>query len=416
MVTKRQMVRTATAVLAVAALSFAAACGDDGGAEESSSTTTTDGAAVTEPSEGPASGEPVMVMQIVLESPDLGIFLPDAIAALQGRIDRLNEEGGVLGRPVEIEVCQAGFDPNLAAECARKAATGEYLAVLGGNFANGGDYARVLADADIANIGYVPYDPADGSAPNGYPLSGGGAASIFGAARFIADEFEPTTVAVVHTDSVAGAASLAYAKRVLEAADIQVQPVAVPRNKPDLSAEVQQAAGADAALVAASGADFAKFVGGLVQIGYDSFVVPEGLAQPAIVAALGPALDGVRAVTAWATPDMDTPGRTQYLADLAAADADQPETSAGKEAWAAGELFAQAAEKLESIDSAELLAILATISDFDAGGLMTSTDLSSPGDAMDGQPSLRRMTVLACTYEGGECLAQGGDWFDPVAP
>src|SRR5690606_779965 len=153
----------------------------------------------------------------------------------KGRIDRLNQEGGVLGRPIEVDVCAAGFDPNKAAACAQRAVEGGYLAAVGGNFANGGDYHAILAEAGIAELGYVPYDPKDGAAPNGFPLSGGGASGVMAAARRIVDEMQPETVAVMYTDSAGGAASLAYAKQVLDAAGVAVKPVAIPRNQPDLS-------------------------------------------------------------------------------------------------------------------------------------------------------------------------------------
>ena len=415
---KAELVRRLLAVLAIVVFAGGGlvACGDDGDEAEpaTSAPGVTEGGS-SNPGSREASGEAVRILQLTAEAPELGVTLPDMTSSLQGRIDRLNREGGVLGRPVEVDICIAAQDPNRAAECARRAVEGGYLAAVGSIFPNGGDYHNILAAANIPDIGYQPFDQLDGTAPNGFPIVGGSFSLVYGAARRIAEEFDPERVVVMQADSAAGAAVGDYARRVLDPLGIEVVPLPITRNKPDLSAEIQSAmSDGDAIFIGTSGADMVKIISGLVQANYKNFVVTEPSFQPALIKALGGTLDGVRAVTAVAVEGMESPGREQYLADLAGADPDQAETTLGKEAWLAGELFAQAAAKLTEVDSRQLLETLGTISDFHGGQMIRPVDFTKPGSYVDGQPNIRNIDVLYCTFKGGKCPADTGQWVNPL--
>lgn len=422
---------------AVGLVLVAAACGGEGGddsapAVETSELTTpaTVTAEVTTPevttrdapdvsaaeasvvSRPPASGEPILIMQIVVDSPELGLAIPEAQAAVEGRIARLNADGGVAGRPVAVDVCQAGFDPNVANECAQAAVQGGYLAVVSSSIASGGDYHDILNNAGIPEIGYLGFVPKDGENPLGFMVSQGAQGPVMAAAHRVAQDFSPETVAVMHTDSPGGVQSLVDASTVLESLGIAVTPVPIPRNQPDLSAQVQTAMRADAVLNIATGADLAKIVLGLVQAGYEQHVLLSGAVLPALADALGPALDGVKSVTQWATPEMQTEGYEQHLMDIASVDDSLDSTAAGLEAWAGADLFARAALIAEDATPAALIAALSTITDYDAGGAATPMDFSQPGTVIEGQPAIRRNTAIACTFHGPVCEADTGDWYD----
>lgn len=109
--------RVLVAVGAIAALALPlAACGSSGGSGSSSS------------SGGSASGE-IKVMAIsVLQSSALSF--PDETAAMQAHADEINAAGGINGKKLDLIICNDQFDPNVASDCARQAASGGVVAVL----------------------------------------------------------------------------------------------------------------------------------------------------------------------------------------------------------------------------------------------------------------------------------------------
>jgi branched-chain amino acid transport system substrate-binding protein len=90
--------------------------GDDEGDDEAAGTAP---AATGETGEEAGSGEPITIGWAFDSSGQMAPFDGPALAAAQIRVDEVNEEGGVDGRPLEIETCDTqNNDPAKAKACA----------------------------------------------------------------------------------------------------------------------------------------------------------------------------------------------------------------------------------------------------------------------------------------------------------
>ncbi len=125
----------------VALLALAgAACGGDDNNDASGDTTAADTtAADTGEASGPATGEPIVIGWAFDSSGNMAPFDNPALAAAKIRVEQLNEEGGVGGRPLEIQTCDTqNNDPAKAKACADQ--------LLG----DGADVMFVTCDVDFA--------------------------------------------------------------------------------------------------------------------------------------------------------------------------------------------------------------------------------------------------------------------------
>ncbi|MEO5577029.1 MAG: ABC transporter substrate-binding protein [Gaiellaceae bacterium] len=127
------------ALVALLALGGAACGGDDDEASGDATTAETTEAATTEEAGGPATGEPIVIGWAFDSSGNMAPFDGPALAAAKIRVDQLNEEGGVDGRPFEIRTCDTqNNDPAKAKACADD--------LLG----NGAEIMFVTCDVDFA--------------------------------------------------------------------------------------------------------------------------------------------------------------------------------------------------------------------------------------------------------------------------
>lgn len=108
--------RLLAAVGALAALAVSlTACASSG---RSSGTTTS-----------ASSSGAIKVMAIsVLQSSALSF--PDETAAMKANVDSINASGGINGKKIDLITCNDQFDPNLASDCARQAASDGVVAVV----------------------------------------------------------------------------------------------------------------------------------------------------------------------------------------------------------------------------------------------------------------------------------------------
>ncbi len=126
------------ALVALLALGGAACGGDDDEASGDATTAETE-AATTEEAGGPATGEPIVIGWAFDSSGNMAPFDGPALAAAKIRVEQLNEEGGVDGRPFEIRTCDTqNNDPAKAKACADD--------LLG----NGAEIMFVTCDVDFA--------------------------------------------------------------------------------------------------------------------------------------------------------------------------------------------------------------------------------------------------------------------------
>lgn len=115
-----------------------------------------------------------------------GFSLPGIKTAAQAGVDKINEEGGINGRQLELITCDDKNDPNAAASCAREAVQEEVVAVLGGYSTSEAQVMPVLNQAGIPDIGHTSV--SDFTSEMNYPFTGGAAGSFFGVAKAMATD------------------------------------------------------------------------------------------------------------------------------------------------------------------------------------------------------------------------------------
>lgn len=122
--------RAATLVLAASLV--AAACGGDDSDGEASTGSVAPGGTAQGAGPAAATGEPFVIgWNDSQTGPNGPGYLATGLAGVQTYLDDLNARGGVLGRPVELEVTDDRSDPPTAVTNFRQLADGESLAVFG---------------------------------------------------------------------------------------------------------------------------------------------------------------------------------------------------------------------------------------------------------------------------------------------
>ncbi len=181
--------------------------------------------------------------------------VPQDNDAAKAAVKALNAAGGVQGRPLELVTCDDKFDPNAAADCARKAVSDKVAAVVALNSGFGDKVIPILAAAGIPSVGDNLISAAEFVSPIVYPISGGAITGTSGMAYAVAHagatKIRPMVVDVAAAKGllpfIQGTAALFPKATMLK--DIPVPPQAT-----DVTSQASAAA--------ADGADGAFFVVG----------------------------------------------------------------------------------------------------------------------------------------------------------
>ena len=156
---------------------------------------------------GPAdeSLEPVVITMANLEGDALGSF-PEIREGLEIAVDQINNElGGIGGRPVEVDVCVHGFDPNAAINCGNEIAEAQpNLNINGIEFFTPALWPTFIG-ANVPTIQTVPIFVADFTVEgNGISTYGGCPVAFPGAATYTMEILELQKVAVVYANTPPG--------------------------------------------------------------------------------------------------------------------------------------------------------------------------------------------------------------------
>jgi branched-chain amino acid transport system substrate-binding protein len=175
---------------------------------------------------GAASGDPIKLGYVNQEA-----LFPEATLGIKAAVAYVNAElGGAAGRPIELVECQVN--------------TPEDGAACGTQMANDDSVVAVLTGSLNVGNGEL-FNALNGNKP---VLIGNGLTTD-DFAKFVIEEFAPSSVAVVFVDNPGGqAAANVLFKPAMDAAGITTSLVAVPETatSPDIAAAMQ-AAGADTA-------------------------------------------------------------------------------------------------------------------------------------------------------------------------
>lgn len=147
------------AVVSVLALLLAGCGGDDTGGETGDQESPADGGA-TETSGEEASGEPIKVGFLVDETGPLAAYGFAHNTVGEAAVQKINDEGGVCGQPIELVIADTESDPSAAAPKARRLVESDDVDFLMGSNTS----AVVLAVTPIAQELQTVYFPTAGGA------------------------------------------------------------------------------------------------------------------------------------------------------------------------------------------------------------------------------------------------------------
>jgi ABC-type branched-subunit amino acid transport system substrate-binding protein len=151
-------------VVAAAALTAGclavAACGSSG---DSSSTGSSGG------SSGGGGGSPIKVMALGQFQASTFAY-PQGPPAMKAAIKKINDAGGVNGHKIELTVCNDQASPEIAAQCARKAVSDKFAAVLGSYSVQSTSFLPILEAGNIPYVGADATNSLEGNSKVSFPL------------------------------------------------------------------------------------------------------------------------------------------------------------------------------------------------------------------------------------------------------
>jgi len=343
------------------------------------------------------TGEPLKIMTISTLSGGIGLH-PEIPEATRAAATAINGDCG-LKRPIDVIVCDDKFDANVASQCARDAVSEKVLAVVGddGQFAE--QSLPILKAAGIPTVGFYQNGQAASTSPNSFPNVFGlvllrgevGAALSLGAKKIVLVPIDTPSVDFL----------VSTASRMLEEAGAElVGVIPVPPNVTDMTPYAAQAVatGAEAIIPVLTEGPFLQLLNALDQQGTrieDMPLFGSALTStPAVVAKWGEIANGLYIVgQSWPVSDDANDGIKRLRAELRAIGADpQGQSDFSVAAWTGMHLIAELMADVPTIDSATLVAKLASAGRIDRPEL-APFDYSRP--AFPDDPTLSKLRVFS---------------------
>jgi ABC-type branched-subunit amino acid transport system substrate-binding protein len=247
-----------------------------------------------------------------------GFAFPESETVVKAAAADLNKQGGINGRPIEIEACNDQGDQNAAAACARQAVSDKVVAVLGLFTLYGDAVLPVLESAKIPYVGNTILSASDSSSPMAFPMDGG----VVGGGASVGQQLAKNGSKKVGAIGYDNAASTLYMSWVQKGAEANgaswVGDVRVPQGNPDYGPAVASITGkgADSVFISLPAAEAAKLLGAIAQSGTTLKIGTGITTVPAQVVAAVPAAATNGAVLTSSTPsstDTTFPGVQDYL-------------------------------------------------------------------------------------------------------
>jgi ABC-type branched-subunit amino acid transport system substrate-binding protein len=389
-----------TALLVTSSL-IATACGSDDDSTESGDSTKQEDTATTG-ADAP-SGDPIKIMTIMRVTAANQSTTEEAAEAVKLAAEAQNERGGLLGRPVEVIVCDEGGDANKATECARKAISEGVVAVVGSATAQGDAINPVLEEAGIPSIGAFPTAATDMMASTSFPV-GGSPAWIAGCTRILAAE-GAKKIAIVHFDLPAGAFAAEFAKQGLSGTDAEVEStVPVPIEAVDYNPLVAQAAdGADGIMMVLQPEQAGRWLVASAQQGVDVPQCAPGLSNE-VIASVGDKAEGIFVSNSYAPVASGGPGVDRFVEEVGDELANDFFTP---NSWLAFQLFVGAVEAAAPADvTAEtVLAAMKAADGIDLEDVVPPYSTQTPGPGP--LTALYNPTYFPSVVKDGKIVAIG---------
>lgn len=340
-----------------------------------------------EPADEPA--EPIKVMAIAPTDTEQ-VNVPEPLIATQAAANRINSEGGINGRMIEVITCNDRNDPNEAGNCARQAVDEGVIAVNGTfSLAGGSRIIPVLEEAGIAYISPSLLSAEDMTSTISFPVSGSIPADYSGVGKLLA-QMGATEVQALRLDVEAAAAAEGLIGLGLSTAGLQLAgSVLVPLGTVDLAPQAQAArSGGDGIGLVVEEETATLFLQAAIDAGIDfeeelRVVGSASNVPPSTIERFGDRIDGVGYVSPFPGLDHDDPLFQQAIADMQAIDDDVKLEEHGLAAYYGMLAMAHAAEGLETVDRASLLQAMGEIENLDLGVLTLTTTTPNPIPGFD---------------------------------
>ena len=428
------MSRFIKSIALVAVLSFAAAGCSSSSKDTTPSTTeaapassadSTAAAAATEAAPAssadsavatPATGAPIKLMTVTTLNANGPTYENIAITAKLAA-DYINANGGINGRPLEVEVCDEKFDPAVAATCARQAVDDGVVAVVGSFTYFAEAIVPVIAASDITWFGACcAISPSELSDSHSFNLGNQPMYGVGEVTRAVADGCKDINAVIAEgADAIFRLpmenAMKAYGRKF---GDV----IITPTISQDYSAEVARATSkADCIVVVMSETPFLTWNTALQQA--DTTVKQYGnQGNLNAISAKGAEKVTNGNIIGGMFPDISTAPWDNYRAALDAAKVDQVANDfnslGGMGTWAAYTGFAQIASKISGdVTAKSFYEAASKTSALDLGGMVPVIDFTK--EWTDGLPGYKRLfnrSVVYSKLENGKVVADSNEFVD----
>jgi ABC-type branched-subunit amino acid transport system substrate-binding protein len=418
-----KMFKNSIALVAVLGLAVTA-CGDDGGGgtstDESSATTAettgeTTGEATGETT-GEATGEPIKLMTVTTLNANGPTYENIAITANLAA-DFINSNGGINGRPIEVEVCDEQFDPAIAAGCARQAVESGAVSVVGSFTYFAEAIVPVIAESNITWFGFCcSITPSELSNPYSFPLGNQPMYAVGEVKRAVEDGCVNINAVIVDGGEAVFRPPMENAMKAYGREFGEV--VLTPAVSQDFSADVARATnGADCIVTVMSETPYLTWNTAWAQAETDVKLYGiQGNLNAISAKGAEEATDG--SIIAGMYPDIMTAPWDDYRAALDAAGIDQEANDfnslGGMGTWAGYMAFAQIASGIEGeVTALSFFEAANNTSNLDLGGMVPVLDFTQ--EWTDGIPGYNRLfnrSVVFSQLENGKVVPLDNNFVD----
>jgi ABC-type branched-subunit amino acid transport system substrate-binding protein len=338
---------------------------------------------------------------------------PEMADAIQAVLDKVNEDGGINGTTVELEVCNDEGDTNIAASCARQAATEQMAAVIGSITLHSPAITPLLEAANIPYIGALPLNAPDFQSPISYPVDGG-TPTASGGMGITLVETGCTNVGILNSTDAAAEPITQFITAGVESAGGEVAKVVLANPAaPDYTAQVRELldGGAECLAVSMPPAVIGNVIGAVRQSPQpDTQIAATVATLPApVLEALGPAAEGIIGTQQSFLPGEQTP---TLIADLSDVVPDGVITTPAAIAWTSATAFVEVASQIEGeITNESLIEQLDQTSDLTLETYPEPIDFTQENPAED-YPRMFNTTTQIFRVEDGAFVPH--EEFEPI--
>ncbi|GAA4994885.1 hypothetical protein GCM10023205_79820 [Yinghuangia aomiensis] len=343
--------------------------------------------------------------------------VPEMVTGAQAAVNRINSEGGVNGRKLELISCDDQGNPNNAAACGRKAVSEKVAAVVGGLSIYDNQFMPILESAKIPYIGSTGTAPIANTNPISYPLSSGAVSYLASGKAMARSGCKKAAVFAADQPGVDGA--IENITRGLNQSGVtDVKPYKFPTSTSNFSSLVGTAQAAGAECIGISSGPQA-LAGIMLAVKKSGTITPINTILSNVVPELLKTVDfpagKLTADGLFYMPESGATGNTQqvldqYVADVAgvkatgqAAALDGPSINGYNSVL----LFAALAKTLPDITAENVLKGMAT---FKADtGLTAPIDFTGKGP-IEGAPQVHATTAITYSWTGTALQLSG----DPI--